>query len=263
VIKRFDQLRIQSPKRTKSSLTGWDGFFPYYAGFPESFANDIISSANLSEGSVIFDPWNGSGTTTFAATTHALHSIGLDLNPAMVVIAKARLLPISEADSIEPLGLKIVELAQADVEATDRNDPLHIWFGKGNTKAIRSIEKSIRSHLVGSLTHSNGQLHLDNLSSLAATNFVALFSLCRKLAHKFRSTNPTWLRYPRTDESKPRYNNESIYEQFLKNLKEMAHALHARDKVPGHDGTLPEIRIGDSPWHITSPSLRTQDRITP
>jgi hypothetical protein len=246
VIKRFDQLRIQSPKRVKASQTGWDGFFPYYAGFPESFANDIISSAKLPDGSVIFDPWNGSGTTTFAATTHALHSIGLDLNPAMVVIAKARLLPISEADSIEPLGLKIIEIAQANTEATDRDDPLQIWFGKGNTKTIRSIERSIRNHLVGSLTLSNGQLHLDNLSSLAATNYVALFSVCRELAHKFRSTNPTWLRYPRTDESKPRYNNERIYEEFLKNLQEMAQALHARDKIRGHDGMLPEIRIGDS-----------------
>lgn len=192
---RFEHLRIQSPKRTKSSQTDWDGFFPYYAGFPEAFAHDIISSANLPKGSIILDPWNGSGTTTFAATTHAFHSIGLDLNPAMVVVAKARLLPISEADSIEPLGLKIVELARANIEVTDKDDPLHIWFGKGNTKTIRSIERSIRSHLIGSLTESNGQLHLNNLSSLAATNFVALFALCRKLAHKFRSTNPTWLSY--------------------------------------------------------------------
>jgi hypothetical protein len=246
VIKQFAQLRIQSPKRNKSSQTGWDGFFPYYAGFPESFANDIITSANLPDGSVIFDPWNGSGTTTFAATTRAIHSIGLDLNPVMVVVAKARLLPVSEADSIEPLGQKIVELAHADNETMDKSDPLHIWFGKGNARTIRSIERSIRSHLVGSLTRSNGELHLDNLSSLAATNLVALFSLCRRLAHKFRSTNPTWLRYPRTDEMKPRYNNEAIYEDFLKNLRAMAHALHTRDKLKGHDVTRPEIRIGDS-----------------
>lgn len=243
---RLDQLRIQSPKRTKSSQTGWDGFFPYYAGFPESFANEIISSANLPDGSVILDPWNGSGTTTFAATTRAIHSIGVDLNPAMVVVAKARLLAASEADSIEPLGQKIVELARACTEATNTDDPLNIWFGKGNAQTIRSIERSICCHLVGSLTHSNGELHLDNLSSLAAANLVALFSLCRGLAHKFRSTNPTWLRYPRTGEIRPRYNNETIYEGFLKNLQTMARALHARDKSKGHDITCPEIRIGDS-----------------
>jgi DNA modification methylase len=246
VTKPFDQLRIQSPKRTKSSQTGWDGFFPYYAGFPESFANEIISSANLPGGSVILDPWNGSGTTTFAATTRAIHSIGLDLNPVMIIIAKARLLPVSEADSIEPLGQHIIELAKANTETINNDDPLHIWFGKGNARTIRSIERSIRSHLVGVLTHSHGELHLDNLSSLAAANLVALFSLCRGLAHRFRSTNPTWLRYPRTDEIKPRYNNDAIYEGFLRNLQAMAVALHARDKLKRHDVTRPEIRIGNS-----------------
>jgi hypothetical protein len=254
VTARFDHLCIQSPKRTKLSQTDWDGFFPYCAGFPEAFAHDIISSANLPKGAVIFDPWNGSGTTTFAATTHAFHSIGLDLNPAMVVVAKARLLPTSEADSIEPLGLKIVELARANIEATDKDDPLHIWFGTGNTKTMRSIERSIRSHLIGSLTESTGQLHLNNLSSLAATNFVALFAVCRKLAHKFRSTNPTWLRYPRADEMKPRYNNEYIYQQFLNNLREMTQALHLRDKIRGHDSTVPEVRIGDSTNSILAPN---------
>jgi DNA methylase len=246
VIENIDNLRIQSPKRTKLSQSGWDGFFPYYAGFPESFANEVISSANLPPESIIFDPWNGSGTTTFAATTHTLHSIGLDLNPVMIVVAKARLLPVSEADSIEPLGCNIIKLARADSEPIDKADPLLIWFGTGNATTIRSIEKSIRRHLVGSHTQSEGQLHLDNLSSLAAANLVALFSLCRKLSSKFKSTNPTWLRYPRVDESKPRYNNEHIYDEFLKNLQAMAHALYTRDKLKGHDFAIPEIRIGDS-----------------
>ena len=34
----FRDLIIQSPKRTSQALTGWDGFFPYYAGYPETFA---------------------------------------------------------------------------------------------------------------------------------------------------------------------------------------------------------------------------------
>ena len=249
----FDQLRIQSPKRTKSSQVGWDGFFPYYAGFPESFANELISSANLPDGSVIFDPWNGSGTTTFAATTRAFHSVGFDLNPAMIVVAKARLLPVSEADSIEPLGQKIVELARKQMSKLGNADPLLNWFGNGNAATIRSIERSIESHLIGPLTHSNHELHLDNLSSLAAANLVALFSLCRKLASKFRSTNPTWLRYPRSEETKPRYNNDDIYSGFLNNLREMAGALQVRQKIRGHEVTRPQIKIGDS-TSITLPT---------
>lgn len=242
----FDCLSIQSPKRTKTSQAGWHGFFPYYAGFPESFASELISSARLPEGSVVYDPWNGSGTTTFAATSCSSHAIGVDLNPAMVVVAKARLLPTSEADSIEPLGQKIIELARKHDFILDGKDPLCAWFGNGNARTIRSIEQSIRSHLVGSHTCSNGAVNLENLSSIAAANFVALFSVCRRFAAKFQSTNPTWIRYRKEDESRPRVNNESIYEEFLTNIRGMAQSLADRSQINGHETTRPEIKLGDS-----------------
>ncbi len=64
----FEQLKIISPKRDRRSQTGWEGFFPYYAGYPETFAATLLSSANLRADAVICDPWNGSGTTTYAAS---------------------------------------------------------------------------------------------------------------------------------------------------------------------------------------------------
>nr|WP_161497305.1 DNA methyltransferase [Bradyrhizobium nitroreducens] len=242
----FARLSIQSPKRTKASQVGWHGFFPYYAGYPESFASELISSACLAEGSVVYDPWNGSGTTTFAATSNSSHAVGVDLNPAMVVVAKARLLPTSEADSIEPLGRKIVELARKHDFNLSEEDPLCAWFGNGNARTIRSIEESIRAHLVGSHTYSDGQVNLENLSSIAAANFVALFSVCRKFAAKFQSTNPTWIRYPREDENRPRVNNDSIFEEFLTNIRGMAQTLAARSQINGHETARPEIKLGDS-----------------
>src|SRR5262245_14871141 len=36
------RLIIDSPKRSSRLLTGWEGFFPYYAGYPESFAHKLI-----------------------------------------------------------------------------------------------------------------------------------------------------------------------------------------------------------------------------
>jgi hypothetical protein len=116
-------------------------------------------------------------------------SIGFDLNPVMVIIVKARLLPASAADSVEPLGSKIVEQAKKIFIAANPTDPLTIWFGKTTAGVFRSLEISIRNHLMGPFTHSEGHVNLDRLSSLGATNFVALFSVCREMAAKFRSTS--------------------------------------------------------------------------
>jgi DNA modification methylase len=96
------RLRIVSPKRNKRLQTGWEGFFPYYAGYPELFARELLKSARLPHGAVVLDPWNGSGTTTYIATSLGLDSIGIDLNPVMIIVARARLLPPSEADHLPP-----------------------------------------------------------------------------------------------------------------------------------------------------------------
>ena len=184
-----DDLRISSPKRSRHGQTGWEGFFPYYAGFSEFFARELILSSGLTPGSLIYDPWNGSGTTTYAATTLDMSSIGFDLNPVMAIIAKARLLSPSEADSIASLGEKIVAHART-ISGSATADPLRAWSGSGNADTLRSLECSIREHLVGAMTIADKGINFDHLSCLASTNYVALFSICRALAASFRSTNP-------------------------------------------------------------------------
>ena len=115
----FETLVIRSPKRSLQTQQSWDGFFPYYAGFPESFARSLLKSASLPKQAVVWDPWNGSGTTTFSAAQLGLASRGFDLNPVMIVIARARLLPPSEADSLESLARDTVKGVRADLRADD------------------------------------------------------------------------------------------------------------------------------------------------
>lgn len=242
----IEALQIPSPKRTKKVQRGWDGFFPYYAGFSEQFARELISSSNLKLGSMVHDPWNGSGTTTYAASTLDMRSIGFDLNPAMVIVAKARLLPPSEADSIEPLGHKIVTQAKSSFAFAENDDPLMSWFGKSNAGALRSLEVSIREHLISETTLGAMPITFDQLSTIAAANYVALFSVCRELAAPFRSTNPTWLRYRRDDENKPRYSNESIRRRYLRKLAAMGAVLKARRKPDNSEPGSADIRVADT-----------------
>lgn len=79
-----------TPKRGRQCLEGREGWFPYYAGFSEAFASSAIASCNLKGAMTVLDPWNGSGTTTSAARRLGHCAIGFDLNPVMVVVARAR-----------------------------------------------------------------------------------------------------------------------------------------------------------------------------
>ena len=202
-----------------------------------------MESVQLSAGTVVLDPWNGSGTTTYVASRLGLTSCGFDINPVMVVIARARLLATSEADSIEPLALEVIKSART-VWTLDEDDPLCGWFGPSTAGRIRGIERSIRRHLVGTRTISPEGPHLDQISGLAATFYVALFSVCRGLVARFQSSNPTWLRQPRSEERKVYATRETIVERLKENLSAMAAALAATDGQTGIQ------RIEQGKWSI-------------
>ncbi|MCA1370223.1 site-specific DNA-methyltransferase [Bradyrhizobium sp. BRP14] len=222
------RLHILSPKRNKRLQTGWEGFFPYYAGFPELFARELLQSAKLPRGAVILDPWNGSGTTTYAASSLGLTSIGIDLNPVMIVVARARLLPPSEADHLPPLAATILSHARSATPTLDPSDALLGWFDTGTAAFIRGIERNIRRSLVGNMTKSPDAIHLDKISGTAATLYVALFAACRKLVAPFRSSNPTWLRVPKETEARVAAPQIIVARCFAANVRSMSAALAAK-----------------------------------
>ena len=65
-------------------------WYPYYAGFTQRFVEALISE-HLQDATFVVDPWSGSGTTTVACLKRGVASKGIDINPALTVIARARL----------------------------------------------------------------------------------------------------------------------------------------------------------------------------
>jgi len=233
------RLRIVSPKRNKRLQTGWEGFFPYYAGYPELFARELLQSAKLPYDAVVLDPWNGSGTTTYTATQLGLNSIGIDLNPVMIIVARARLLPPSEADHLRPLAATILSHAHSAPPALKPDDALLGWFDPATAAFVRGIEQNIRRSLVGSMTKSPDGVHLDRISGTAATLYVALFAACRRLVAPFRSSNPTWLRTPKVDETRITASQAAIARDFGNNVRGMAAALVEKREADLHLKQLP------------------------
>lgn len=217
---RWNDVVIANPKRDKREQNRFHGFYPYYAGFSESFASQIISAAGLPDEALIFDPWNGSGTTLRAAVEAGFSAVGLDLNPAMVVVAKARLLPRSESTSLRPLAIEITEQAAQRLESIAENDPLLTWFTRPAAISIRSTERAIRRLLLDT------DVSVSTMSCMAATYYVALFLTCRDFTERLRGSNPTWLKAP-APRSKIRVTQRNLHDTFLMKVTSMADALQS------------------------------------
>lgn len=224
----IESLVISSPKRTRSAYRGWEGYFPYYAGYPLSFADQLIQSAGLSPHARVFDPWNGSGTTTFAASDAGVEALGLDLNPVMVVVARARGLPFTEADALLPIIQRLLVRIQDAQPAISEDDPLLTWYTAETASEIRGIEQAVRELLIGPYTLNGGNPRIDLMSAVAATFYVALFSSVRSASARFRTTNPTWTKRPRDKKSRLTFEPGLLSSIFSVAVENMAFALHDR-----------------------------------
>lgn len=218
----WDQFVIVNPKRRSSTLRDRDDWFPYYAGFSGEFARVLLRTSGLQQGSSCMDPWNGSGTTTAAASLHRHRILGFDLNPVMVVVARSRLFPRVELPSVAPL---LADLARKSTESQVEcgpTDPLLTWFVADSAIAVRSIERAIHALLVSADSLSVALADISGLSAVAAFFYVALFRSVRHLLQKFTPSNPTWVRRPRTPQARLRPAFENVwllFQQYVTNMK--------------------------------------------
>lgn len=218
----FDRLSIENPKRENGEQSGRANWFPYYAGFSANFAGSLLKSLQPTSDTLLIDPWNGSGTTTEAAARLGLYAKGYDLNPVMILAAKARLLSVREKPSLWPLAVQIVETAKENIVSVD-NDPLATWFIPSSASHIRSIECSVQLHLVDDqdCKFLTTRANYSGISDLAAFYYVALFRANRKLLSKFFTSNPTWTKRPKKKQSRLRSRLETVVEAFLSEVEMM------------------------------------------
>ena len=222
-------LVIESPKRSADTSSGFGETYSYYAGYSLRFAEQLLEHLPRNSDSLVLDPWNGSGTTTVAAARAGYPSVGFDLNPVMVVVAKARMLRPSTYPSILPIWDKIkAECIQCDAVPRNTPDPLRDWFDEVGIRAFRTLEKSIKSHLViGAEDRTASPLDYGHLSDLAAFFYISLFRVARRLTTCFRSSNPTWLRRPRTEAERVSIRLRALLDAVD---EELHHTLASQDR---------------------------------
>lgn len=243
-------LVIECPKRSADSASLDNETYAYYAGYSLSFAERLIKNLPFNADPIILDPWNGSGTTTLAASRNGLRSIGSDLNPVMVVVAKARMLRNTTTPSIEPLWAKIRVKAKAPPLAFDiQADPLRDWLTSEAVATFRRVEHSIRSYLVGDFTTELVDSALiDNMSDLAAFFYVTLFRVVRQIMSPFKTTNPTWLRRPRIEAEKVSLSMTQLVHLIEKEMQQeiISQKVYASPNI--HPRVLSELTVCSSEY---------------
>ena len=205
-----------TPKQTANKrLRDW---YPYYAGFPEDFVGAVLAH-HFTQADCVLDPWSGTGTTTAACLKRGFPSKGIDINPALTVIAKARLTPCNTKPNLLPLATRILHTAEDIACALHQDDLLLTWLRPQAVRPIRAIQHAI--HLL--LTDCNPEdcpkegfsTAADSLPIVACFYYAALFSAVRDLLNRFGTTNPTWLRHPRTHRHRLAPTRGKLHATFL------------------------------------------------
>lgn len=220
----IDWTKMPNPKRSPRDVAGRHAWYPFYPGFSNEFASWMLDVLAAEPGSLLLDPWNGSGTTTALAAQRGLPAIGFDLNPAMVVIARAKLLDPLEVDSIRPLSRQILKVANGrkKLDVQD-DDPLRPMFAHEGAPAIRAIERSIRQLLVDSPVTPESGFNSDagKMSPLAAFFYVALFRASRNLLRPLAGTNPVWTKLNVAGQARPRPSVSRVRKIFAAEVEAM------------------------------------------
>ena len=202
-------------------------WYPYYAGFSEEFAKEALSSASIKCGEWVVDPWNGSGTTISTALSLGLSARGYDLNPVMVLVAKARCLEPSEYSCLRPLAAEITKQSKKTLELKPY-DPLLTWFCPNSVASVRAIEAALQRLLIDDrICTSIKNRGADDVSDIAAFFYVVIFRTIRQILRPFLTSNPTWIKQPRFQSARLRPAPSTVRDIF--------HSLATR-MIPPADG---------------------------
>lgn len=162
--------------------------------------------------SIILDPWNGSGTTTLAASLRGISSIGIDLNPAMCVVAKSRIATHVDVNTAE-LKVKHARVASFKNALAD-DDYLLNWFEYPVASYIRYL-----ANYISGIKRKSIQDKVNGLSIHQCISYLALFKTVRGLLHSFKSSNPTWIK-KKNDLGRVDVSNAFLKDVFIKNIRE-------------------------------------------
>jgi hypothetical protein len=189
----------------------------------------------------VLDPWNGSGTTTAICSEESVPSLGFDINPAMVVVARARSIGRDLYPSLRPLLRHLIAVGKSALGPADRKDPLCAWFDCRTAARVRALTRGINEVLVqdGVLPFSSGV----SASPLACLFYVLLFRFVRRSSRAFSVSNPTWVKRSVNSAEKLIFSFQEISSALCADLDALCGNL---DASPSSRWATAQIQVADS-----------------
>ena len=97
---KMPELKLYDNRYQSLSSVDWDfsdasvdslaNIHPYPARFINEIPKHLIEEIGCPEGTIILDPFCGSGTTLVEAQRHGFDSVGIDLNPIACLISRVK-----------------------------------------------------------------------------------------------------------------------------------------------------------------------------
>lgn len=234
----------------------------YYAGFSERFVEDLLSRPDALPSGTVLDPWMGSGTTVRVAHQLGHRAVGVDLNPAMVAVAKARLLSKGEEESATK-ALQLLMRTPTPRARVSPEDPLLQWFEVATTRVLRGVACRALSVLDGMGLPPGSMRLIESLSAIDAHVLSSVFLMVRRLLMPFIGSNPTWVKHAANGSRQ-----QASWSQLREALQRASDDLLGEALEPIARTADVELRIGSSlslpdaantaDWAVSSPPYCTR-----
>ena len=237
------QRELRSPKRNHLSHNRSAILYHYYAGFSPEFVTDVLKSPDIKPNAIIMDPWNGSGTTTQVAMHRGFSAIGFDINPVMVIVAKAKLFncdTVIKRSVSENLESLIRIASELRFERLFDEEPLESCLEPNSAECFRRLDRAIQFLMISDKYDAiYARENLAHITREASYFYLALFKTLRKFLSSYVSSNPTWIKMPLTKRPRIHVASEEIYKELRNQVHEMVDIINScNDMKINIDNTL-------------------------
>lgn len=219
-------VQVGSAKRGANERTGVHAWQPFYAGYSEKFVADTLAVL-ATAGDLLLDPWNGSGMSTLVAQRMGIRSIGVDINPIMVLNAQAKDIALSrDADRLLQEAHGIVSAASQSVDA-DASSAGEIadWLPAETLGPVLTLRKAIEREipdiplpLFASAVLSRPAQRRRYPSSWKTLLWSALFQVVRQVGNFAETSNPTWVKMGNGVQPEPAVD---VYDLYIETIASM------------------------------------------
>ena len=224
--KRFISAKQPSSKMQRD-------WYPYYAGFTEKFVANVLSE-HMHSCQKVLDPWSGSGTTTAVCIKNGFASKGLDINPALTVIARGRLAPVRMKQDLLHFATQIADEVDNANPNISSSDLLQLWLADDAVYHIRCIQEAIHRVLAVDRPdnhYTDMHLAVDNFSVILSFFYTALFASVRSVLDRFRTTNPMWVKKPSVPTEQIDPSKQLLLCSFRRSIEQFANRLSILEPI--------------------------------